>query len=146
MLSAASAAPRFPVVTVLSVSPAEDDQTSLQAIFDRSETRTESKWRVERSSSVDSALAELQRRQIPLVFVERDLPPYTWKAILAGVAGQPKGPMVVVISRLADDTLWAEALNLGAYDVLAKPFDPDEVLRVSMLGWLRWARAHDIEM
>jgi DNA-binding response OmpR family regulator len=30
---------------------------------------------------------------------------------------------------LADDYLWSEALNLGAYDVLAKPFDVEEVVR-----------------
>ena len=41
-------------------------------------------------------------------------------------------------SRLADDRLWSEALNLGAYDVLAKPYDPDEVLRVLDLAWIRW--------
>ena len=31
-------------------------------------------------------------------------------------------PLVIVASHLADDQLWAEALNLGAHDVLAKPF------------------------
>jgi len=35
-----------------------------------------------------------------------------------------------VTSRLADERLWAEALNLGAYDVLAKPFDSTEAMRV----------------
>jgi CheY-like chemotaxis protein len=39
----------------------------------------------------------------------------------------PDPPMLIVTSRLADDYLWAEALNLGAYDVLAKPFDASEV-------------------
>jgi DNA-binding response OmpR family regulator len=29
---------------------------------------------------------------------------------------------------LADERLWAEVLNLGAYDLLAKPFDVREVL------------------
>jgi len=34
-----------------------------------------------------------------------------------------------VADRLADDRLWAEVLNLGAYDLLIKPFDTQEVLR-----------------
>jgi DNA-binding response OmpR family regulator len=45
-----------------------------------------------------------------------------------------------VTSRHADDRLWAEALNLGAWDVLAKPFDPGEVVRVVNLACLCWQR------
>jgi len=51
-------------------------------------------------------------------------------------------PELIVTSRLADDRLWAEALNLGAYDVLAKPFNRDEVLRSLSLAWLSWHRKH----
>jgi len=39
-------------------------------------------------------------------------------------------PQLVVASRTADDRLWAEVLNIGGYDVLAQPFDSDEVSRV----------------
>jgi hypothetical protein len=46
-----------------------------------------------------------------------------------------------VTSRLADERLWAEALNLGAWDVLAKPFDADEVIRIGKIAgpniWLQ---------
>ena len=52
---------------------------------------------------------------------------------MEGVAGAfallPRPPLQIVTSRLANDRLWAEALNLGAYDVLPRPFDPAEVLR-----------------
>ena len=41
-------------------------------------------------------------------------------------------------SRLADEAFWAEVLNLGAYDVLMKPFDATEVFRVVSLAWLSW--------
>ena len=34
--------------------------------------------------------------------------------------------------------LWAEALNLGAYDVLAKPFDAAEVTARVSLAVLYW--------
>jgi DNA-binding response OmpR family regulator len=43
-----------------------------------------------------------------------------------------------VTSRLADDRLWAEVLNIGGYDVLAKPFVPAEVFRTISLAWLNW--------
>jgi len=43
-----------------------------------------------------------------------------------------------VSSRLADERLWAEALNMGAWDVLAKPFDKMEVIRSVQSAWRRW--------
>jgi DNA-binding response OmpR family regulator len=47
-------------------------------------------------------------------------------------------PVLIVTSRVADDYLWVEALNLGAYDVLAKPFDLTEVTRILSSAWLHW--------
>ncbi|HLJ47142.1 MAG TPA: hypothetical protein VKU01_14090 [Bryobacteraceae bacterium] len=38
---------------------------------------------------------------------------------------------LIVTSRVADEALWAEVLNLGGFDVLAQPFDRTEVLRVT---------------
>ena len=39
-------------------------------------------------------------------------------------------PNLVVTSRLADDRLWAEVLNLGGWDVLSTPFEAAELIRV----------------
>ncbi len=53
-------------------------------------------------------------------------------------------PFLIVTSRLADEQLWAEALNLGAYDVLAKPFDAQEVNRTLSSAFFRWQDCHAI--
>jgi FixJ family two-component response regulator len=45
---------------------------------------------------------------------------------------------LIVTSRLADEHLWSVALNLGAWDVLAKPFDRSEVFRGVKSGWQHW--------
>ena len=58
--------------------------------------------------------------------------------MLEQIALLAKPPYLVVTSRLADDYLWAEALNLGAYDVLPKPFETAEVERVLGSAWLHW--------
>ena len=47
-------------------------------------------------------------------------------------------PNLIVFSRLADERLWAEVLNLGGFDVLMTPFEPEEVLRVDFAAWSRW--------
>ena len=40
--------------------------------------------------------------------------------------------------RLAEGHLWVETLNLGACDVLAKPFDAAELEPVLNSAWLDW--------
>jgi len=50
----------------------------------------------------------------------------------------PDPPPLIVTSRLADERLWAEVLNLGAFDVIAKPFDRMETMRVISAAWRAW--------
>ena len=59
-------------------------------------------------------------QEIGVVICERDLSPGSWVDMLKEGRLLPNAPSLIVTSRLADDKLWAEALNLGAYDVLAK--------------------------
>lgn len=120
------------IVTVLSVSPLADDYYSLQAIFDHS------KWELYKASSVATALTVMRTREIGVVICERDLGPCTWTDMLNELRLLPNVPPLIIASRLADERLWAEALNLGAYDVLAKPFECREVVRSVSLAWLHW--------
>jgi len=119
-------------VSVLSVSPNADDHTVLAAIFDQSG------YIVRACDTVKSAIAVLSQAQIPIVITERDLTVGSWHDILERIFLLPYAPTLIVTSRLADEYLWAEALNLGAYDVLAKPFDASEVMRVVASAWRHW--------
>ena len=51
-----------------------------------------------------------------------------WQELLE--EAQAAQSLMLVVSRHADEQLWAEVLNLGGFDVLALPFDREE---------LRWA-------
>jgi len=53
-----------------------------------------------------------------------------WKDILRKLERTPNPPPLIVTDRLANEALWSEVLNLGGYDVLAKPFEKREVLHV----------------
>jgi DNA-binding NtrC family response regulator len=53
-----------------------------------------------------------------------------WKDVLYAMERKGAIRPLIVTSRLADEFLWAEVLNLGGFDVLAKPFDTTEVERV----------------
>ena len=89
-------------------------------------------------ATLASGLAALGKRQFEVVVCERDLPPGSWKDVLEQVTILPDPPSLIVTSGLADAHLWAEALNLGAYDVLAKPFNRTEAMRVLGAAWRAW--------
>jgi len=119
-------------LAVLSVSPIESDHLSLQAIIGHSN------WMLFKACDLASALVLLQQHEIAVVLLERDLLPERWTEVLEHIKSLPNAPSLIVASRLADDHLWAEALNLGAWDVLAKPFDRREVFRSVKSAWQHW--------
>ena len=93
---------------------------------------------------LESALAVLHKQEVGVVLSEKDLPPHSWTDILDVINHLQDAPEFIVTSRLADERLWTEALNLGAYDVLAKPFNREEVIRSVSLAWLEWHHRHEI--
>jgi DNA-binding response OmpR family regulator len=64
--------------------------------------------------------------------------PGTWIDVLEHIKALTNAPSLIVASRHADDRLWAEALNLAAWDVLARPFNKIEVIRSVHSAWRRW--------
>jgi DNA-binding NtrC family response regulator len=132
-------------ITVLSVGPHEQDHAGLAEIFPRAQWTLcpQSLWTLKTSQSLASALLALQTDPIPLVVCEDDLGTTTWRDLWDEIASMPDPPSLIVTSRLADERLWAEALNLGVYDVLSKPFDSGEVVRTLSQAWLqRTGRKH----
>ena len=127
----------FDKVSVFSIGPMDEHQTALARIL------KESHWLGGAEAKGSLALCTTRKTvrklhresSIPIVLCDGES---GWREILDEFRTLPDPPFLIVTSRLADDRLWSEALNLGAYDVLAKPYDPDEVLRVLDLAWSRW--------
>jgi DNA-binding response OmpR family regulator len=127
---------------ILSVSPLAEDHATLDCLLGDGDpdTGTNVHWQLWTASTLSSALRALRRIPCPVVVCERDLPLGDWRDLLEHTRHLTSPPLVIVTSLPADDSLWAEALNLGAYDVLAKPFDRIEVIRVITSACLRWCR------
>jgi CheY-like chemotaxis protein len=119
-------------ISVLSVSPFPDDPDAVERILHPPQ------WNVHKARTLKSAMAVFKRNRPPLIVCECNLGQETWRELLAEITLTPEPPLLIVASRLADDYLWAEALNLGAYDVLAKPFDQAELTRTLTSAWLHW--------
>jgi DNA-binding response OmpR family regulator len=127
-------------VKVLSISPSREDHTWLRRAFSKSAWTqySLSKWSLSACHTLESAVATLKNNHVPIVLCEAELNQGTWRDMLDQSRKLSNPPLLIVTSRLADEHLWAEALNLGAYDVLAKPFDEHEVVRILSLAWLHW--------
>ena len=109
---------------VLLISPYPEDETFLRDIVNGFSFRLEVSldWRTARTASALSSFS--------LIITERDLPDASWQNVFSKCERLRNPPRLIVISRLADERLWAEVLNRCGFDVLAKPFERDEVARV----------------
>ena len=118
--------------SALLASNVQEDHRVLEEIF------FQKQWMLFRTESVRDALSVLERTEISVVISDQDVPGGGWKKILSALQHLPRPPLLVVTSRLADDHLWAEVLNLGGHDVLATPFRANELVWVLENAWRRY--------
>ncbi len=88
-----------------------------------------SNWTLKFTCSFLETQIALRRSPVGVVISEGLLSDgHSWKDLLREMQNMKHPPPLIVADRLADERLWAEVLNLGAYDLLAKPFEAKEVL------------------
>jgi DNA-binding NtrC family response regulator len=120
-----------PPARLLLASPFQEDSELLRAIVGRGVTRC---------GSCADAMAHLTENPVPVVIAECELPDGRWQRLLSEISRLPTRPSLIIASRLADEKLWIEALNSGAYDVLPKPFEAPEVIRIVESACRLWNR------
>jgi DNA-binding response OmpR family regulator len=113
-----------PITRILSVSHLAEDHIVLRRLLERT------CWEMREVYSCRQGLAAIADQDLDVVLCEASLPDGSWKELLEDFSRREDPPYLIVASRLADERLWAEVLNLGGYDVLVKPFDAEEVCRV----------------
>lgn len=116
-------------VRVLAVSPFESDHIALAHIFGHTA------WDLESARSLREAAGRMLESSSPVVLCEETLMDGDWKDLLSITGQQAAASCLIVMSERADERLWAEVLNLGAYDVLAKPLHAKEVFDSIGQAW-----------
>lgn len=123
---------------VVAVFPPGEDCKSLDAILGHSI------WQLRFCHTFAETQAALHAGPVAVVLSEGRLSDgYSWKDVLQHLQDLPSPAPLIVADRLADEALWAEVLNLGGYDVLAKPFNAREVLHAVTTAWHFSVEQHD---
>lgn len=126
-------------VTVVAVLTDDQDRNSLRGIF------AHSNWGLRFVPTLGAADRLLRQTTAGILIASEALPEGdSWREALRRTQQMESRPLLIVASRLADEGLWAEVLNIGAYDVLATPFDPREVYRVISFAWQTWRRKKEL--
>ena len=111
------------------------DDSAVRSALER--ILSHSTWDIQIVANSGDAAAALHRPGTGVVVTER----HCWKELLDVTRRLEHPPRLIVTDPLAEESLWAEVLNLGGYDLLAQPFNPQEVFRVLSLAWLSWKDA-----
>lgn len=119
-------------VNVLAILPSWEDQNSLSKIF------WHSTWNLHHAEVLGHARLLVDEIGAGVVICDCTLADGRWQDLLRELQRRPVAPSLIVASRQADDALWAEVLNLGGFDVLATPFQAQEVIRSVSLAWRHW--------
>jgi len=120
-------------ITILAVGMCDEDHFTLR------EALAHCRWNLVTTNTISEAMRFVECHPIPVILCERDLGDGSWRELLTAAGRSERPSNLIVASRLADDHLWAEVLNLGGYDVLAKPLDRCEVFHAVTSAWRNWA-------
>jgi len=86
--------------------------------------------RVTVAGSYREALSALEKQQVAVIICDGFLPDGNWKDLLGRMAMMNDAPRLVILAGADNQALWAEAISLGAWDVLAKPVAAAEIRHV----------------
>lgn len=115
-------------VTVIVATPLTRDSQYLRQIARKHNLQTAE------VGSYREALAAIARSGATALVCDESLP---WRDLLSYLADNCDPPRVVVVASTPPNTMWAEVLSLGGFDVLTKPFIDAEVARVLKMACAR---------
>ena len=124
--------------TIVAVFAAGENRTSLIDIFGRS------KWKLQFTCTLLETQTALSLSPGVVISEVRSSDGHSWNDLLHEIQKMVCPPPLIVTDRLADEQLWAEVLNLGAYDLLKTPLDAKEVLYAVSTACRRTESDHEM--
>ena len=90
------------------------------------------------AESCEEAGTVANRLNAPVILFDRDFPGTEWRTAVRSLAASPHRACVVLMSGVVDDYLRQELIRRGGYEVLPKPLQADNILRVIKLALSYW--------
>jgi DNA-binding response OmpR family regulator len=103
---------------------------STEELLALNEALVESEWQLCHAENIAAALKVLDTATVPVAICSCDLKNGDWREMLNAMQELPNAPSLIVGATSADNQFWAEVLNLGAYDLLMRPYNAREVAAV----------------
>jgi FixJ family two-component response regulator len=95
-------------------------------------------WDFRFTESCEAAFTIANRLVAPVILCDRDLPQTEWREAVRTLAALPHRPIVILLSKVADEYLWSEVFRIGGFDILAKPPRAEDVRRAVNLALAYW--------
>lgn len=95
-------------------------------------------WDVQFTSSCEEAWTIANTGTAPVILCDRDLADTEWRQAVRSLAALPHRPIVILVSKVADEYLWSEVFRIGGFDILAKPLRAEDIRRVVNLALSYW--------
>ena len=118
-------------VIALVISSEDDHLADLRNIFHWCD------WKLHSVPSIEDAVSSFVDRLPAVLMCDDQLVDGDWRMVLRAIGNVDYASPVIVTSRVADNRMWAEVLNLGGYDLLAKPYVTSEVIHTVTSAWRR---------
>jgi CheY-like chemotaxis protein len=130
-----------PRVEVLAITPFLADQVLLRKLL------ADTGWDLGIIPEFETATAHLLAHPITVVLCDRDLPGFDWHDTLEILTSIAQASAVILLSSVVDEYLWAEVIQNGGFDVIAKPFRQQELVETIKfaLFYHRWSWLERIE-
>jgi DNA-binding NtrC family response regulator len=86
--------------------------------------------RIHLSTTLEEAEGRLQATRSQILLTDVTFERGSWEDAIRMAARVPLRTVVVLAAHTADERLWLDALERGAYDLISKPFRAEEMRRI----------------
>jgi CheY-like chemotaxis protein len=105
-----------------------DDDPSARSLL--REILLEDDYSILEAEDGEFALELIEKKHVDLLIADRAMPRMGGLELLAKLQKKEMAIPSLVISAYGEETLWGQAIGLGAVDYLLKPFKGEDVLKI----------------
>jgi DNA-binding response OmpR family regulator len=99
-------------------------------------------WKLTLLDTVDQAVSTAGSEPVALIIVDRDLSEHDWRRSVRSLANTLSSPCVLLASSVVDPYLFQELVKHGGFDVVPKPIQSKELVRLGRLALAYWRNRH----